>query len=77
MRQLTIEIKNNQDLALFRALMARLGFRVVQEKQIENSVDISQHLAVIAAGIQRPLSHLQERMQQLEQDREERLMPLR
>ncbi len=34
MRQLTIEIKNSQDVQLFRDLIARLGFRLIQEREV-------------------------------------------
>lgn len=77
MRQLTIEINSSQDVQLFRELIKRLGFKLVKEKEVLVRPDINRHLEIIAAGIQRPESHLQKRLQELARTREDRIMPAR
>ena len=75
MTQITVEISNLQDVRLFRTIVERLGFKVTQEIQSKPNRDLEYHKAIIAKGIQRPLSHLEERLRHLEEDRQDRILP--
>ncbi|MEM8526291.1 MAG: hypothetical protein AAGG68_16740 [Bacteroidota bacterium] len=74
---MTIEIPNLQDVRLFRAVVERLGFKVTQERSIEPVKNLDYHLAVIARGVTKPSISLEERMKDLEEDREDRILPHR
>ncbi|MEN0046735.1 MAG: hypothetical protein AAF806_06750 [Bacteroidota bacterium] len=77
MTQLTVEIPNIHDVRLFRIIVERLGFKVTQEQSVQPIEDLEYHLAVIARGVDKPSVPLEERIQDLENDREDCILPYR
>jgi hypothetical protein len=77
MTKLIVEIDDVKDVRLFRIFAERLGFNVTQEKNSSPRKDLTYHKSIIAKGIQRPLSHLEERLTYLQADRQDRILPNR
>lgn len=57
--------------------MGRLFFTcsLIQEIGLKPKENLAHSKAIVSKGIQRPLSHLEERLKQLEEDRKDSILP--
>ena len=78
MRELTIQIKNNEDASLLLQLVNRLGLKVtkdtvstIEEKKLERCKEI------IMKGVEASEDQLSEMLKTLEENRKDRKLPFR